>query len=318
MGPTAAGHEESLVVPGNRTFQQPLRPGKLPSSARLIENSKEPTMALPSICASAPRFWRDAALPFIVARAIDDGREICYARHAHETFSIGAVTGGESIYENGRVRQRVGRGTVVLMNPQDVHACNPLGDEPWSYRMLHLDTEWLTSLQHELGFSEGHSFRAFSTAANWQPELYAGLNRLYTTLTDELADTLQKHSSVIEFFDDAHRWLNRAPTQARDPNHKLGRAAEYIREHRTRSLSLDEICAAAQLSASYLIRAFKARYGMTPHAYLINCRIEFSRVQLKRGRPIAEVAADAGFADQAHLHRAFRHLVAATPGQYRG
>ena len=274
-------------------------------------------MALLPICVPTPRFWRDAALPFIEARAIDDGREICYARHAHETFSIGAVTGGESIYENGRVRQRVGRGAVVLMNPQDVHACNPLDDHPWSYRMLHIDTEWLTSLQHELGFSESDGFRAFSTVASWQPALYAGLDRLYMTLIDGFADRLQKHSAVVEFFDDAHRWLNPAPVQARDPHHKLARAAEYIRAHCTRSLSLDEICAESQLSVSYMIRAFKARYGMTPHAYLINCRIEFSRALLKRGRPIAEVAADAGFADQAHLHRAFRQLVAATPGQYR-
>ncbi|MDP9158563.1 MAG: AraC family transcriptional regulator [Pseudomonadota bacterium] len=275
-------------------------------------------MALTSLRTSTPRFWRDAALPFIEARAIDDGRNICYGRHAHETFSIGAVTGGESIYENGRVRQRVGRGAVVLMNPQDVHACNPLDEQPWSYRMLHIDTGWLASLQHELGFSESTGFRAFSTPANWQPELYAGLDRLYTTLIDEFADTLQKHSAVIEFFDDAHRWLNPAPAQAKDKNEKLERAAEFIRGHRTRSLSLDEICGEAQLSASYLIRAFKLRYGMTPHAYLINCRVEYSRVQLKRGCPIAEVAADAGFADQAHLHRAFRQLVAATPGQYRG
>jgi AraC-like DNA-binding protein len=32
---------------------------------------------------------------------------------------------------------------------------------------------------------------------------------------------------------------------------------------------------------------------------------------------IADVALDAGFADQAHLQRIFKRLVAATPGQYR-
>jgi AraC-like DNA-binding protein len=56
---------------------------------------------------------------------------------------------------------------------------------------------------------------------------------------------------------------------------------------------------------------------MTPHAYLINRRIQYSRAQLRRGTPIAEVALDAGFADQAHLQRTFKRLVAATPGQYR-
>ncbi|MDI7066180.1 helix-turn-helix domain-containing protein, partial [Klebsiella pneumoniae] len=51
--------------------------------------------------------------------------------------------------------------------------------------------------------------------------------------------------------------------------------------------------------------------------YLINRRIQYSRAQLRRGYPIADVALDAGFADQAHLQRTFRRLVAATPGQYR-
>jgi AraC-like DNA-binding protein len=77
------------------------------------------------------------------------------------------------------------------------------------------------------------------------------------------------------------------------------------------------MCEVAELSASHLIRAFKQRYGMTPYAYLINRRIQYSRTQLKRGRLIADVALDAGFADQAHLQRTFKRLVAATPGQYR-
>jgi AraC-like DNA-binding protein len=102
-----------------------------------------------------------------------------------------------------------------------------------------------------------------------------------------------------------------------DASRQLTRAAEFIAENCTRALKLDDVCKAAELSASHLIRAFKQRYGMTPHAYLINRRIQYSRAQLRRGRLIADVALDAGFADQAHLQRTFKRLVAATPGQYR-
>jgi AraC-like DNA-binding protein len=56
---------------------------------------------------------------------------------------------------------------------------------------------------------------------------------------------------------------------------------------------------------------------LTPHAYQINGRIEYSRALLRQGRAIAEVALEAGFADQAHLQRTFRQWVAATPGQYQ-
>ncbi len=76
------------------------------------------------------RFWRDHALPFVEARRVGDGRQVCYAAHSHESFSIGVITGGRSTYLNGDLRIQVGAGTTVLMNPGVVHACNPIDAEP--------------------------------------------------------------------------------------------------------------------------------------------------------------------------------------------
>lgn len=275
-------------------------------------------MTLSEKQAAAPQFWRDEALPFVEARSVQDGRKVCYAKHAHDTFSIGAITTGRSTYLNGTVQERVGAGVVVVINPEDVHACNPIDDQRWSYVMFFVDVPWLIDLQHELGLSQGHRFRAFSTTMTTRPDLYAGLRHLYAILTDAHADPLQKHSATLAFFSDVQFALHQAPAMAGSPNAKLVRAEEYIREHFRRSLKLDEISAAAELSASYLIRAFKERYGMTPHAYLVNRRIEYSRSELRRGRAIADVAIDAGFSDQAHLQRAFRQFMAVTPRQYRG
>ena len=98
---------------------------------------------------------------------------------------------------------------------------------------------------------------------------------------------------------------------------RLMYAADFIRQNCTRSLSLEDICVEANLSASHFIRAFKKAYGLTPHAYQLNCRIEFGRSQLRAGRTIADAAFAAGFADQAHFQRVFKRFVAATPGQYR-
>jgi len=262
-------------------------------------------------------FWRDEALPFIEARSVVDGREVCYGKHAHEAFSIGAVTGGRSTYLNGKALERAGPGSVVVINTGVVHACNPDDDQPWSYRMPYVDVEWLSNLQRELGVSQGAGFCPFSTTLTTQVDLYDGLNRLHAALIDEYLDALQKHSAAIDFFAGVCRTLSAAQSPTGGDNLKLARAAQYIRDNCVHALRLEEICAAADLSASYLIRAFKNRYGMTPHAYLVNCRIEYSRSQLKRGRAIADVAAEAGFADQAHLQRTFRKFVAATPGQYR-
>ena len=266
----------------------------------------------------APRFWRDDALPFIEARSIADGREVCYSRHAHEHFSIGAITAGRSTYIHEQSQFEVAAGTVVLMNPGDVHACNPIDDQPWSYLMLYVETPWLTDLQHQLGFSQDSAFRRFSITHKRDLELFAGLKNLYEVLVDQQQDVLRKHSAAVEFFTEVQQRLNPIDQPLREPNFKLERAADYIRDNCTHQLKLEDICEAAQLSPSYLIRAFKQHYGMTPHAFLINRRIQFARDRLRNGRLIADVALEAGFADQAHFQRVFKQHLAATPGQYRG
>ncbi|MCP1475645.1 AraC-like DNA-binding protein [Pseudomonas sp. EB276 TE3739] len=266
----------------------------------------------------APLFWRDDALPFIEARAIADGREVCYARHSHGHFSIGAITAGRSTYVHEQAQYEVAAGTVVLMNPGDVHACNPIEDQPWSYVMLYVETPWLTDLQHQLGFAAELEFRRFSDTHLSDAELFGKLMALYEVLVDDQLEALAKQSAAVEFFSDLQLRLNPADQSVREPNFKLERAAGFIREHCTEVLSLDAICAAAQLSPSYLIRAFKQRYGMTPHAFVVNQRIQFARERLRSGQLIADVALEAGFADQAHFQRAFKQHLAATPGQYRG
>ena len=267
--------------------------------------------------ASGIVFWRDDALPFIEARSVRDGRAVCYARHWHETFSIGLICRGRCNYTNRRSTTVAGHGTVVLMNPGDVHACNPVRGEPWSYRMLYMNVPWLCDARMGPTSNRSHGFAPFATISSTLPELYRGLNRLFDTLIDPGIEALEKEAASICFVESIHHCLGptRSPLPAAAP--RLTRAAEFIRENCTRSLSLREICEQASLSASHLIRAFKAAYGLTPHAYQLNCRIEFCRSRLRRGQSLSDVALAAGFADQAHFQRIFKRFVAATPRQYQ-
>jgi AraC-like DNA-binding protein len=203
------------------------------------------------------------------------------------------------------------------MNPGDVHACNPIHGEPWSYKMLYIDVPWLSEIQAAADISRTHGFAPFSTIATTQPKLYYGLNRLFDTLINPQAEHLEKQSASIAFIELLQRCLGtRGSTHPRGTP-RLTRAADFIRQHCTRSLRLEDICVEAGLSASHLIRAFKQAYGLTPHAYQLNCRIEVCRAQLRSGHSIAEVACAAGFSDQAHFQRIFKRFVATTPGRYR-
>ncbi|MBJ9975853.1 AraC family transcriptional regulator [Pseudomonas sp. S75] len=251
------------------------------------------------------RFWRDAALPYIEARSVRDGRGVCYDAHSHESFSIGVVTAGRSTYLNAGHRQVLSAGATVIMNPGVVHACNPLAGEPWAYLMLYVDMPWL----------QAQGFVLPQTTCSRSVTLYERLMKLFADLFD--VRTCERETRLRNFFQALPEYLEPSLEPAPARHHQLETAAAFIRAHRLDPLCLDDICAAAGLSKAYLIRAFRRRFGLTPHGYLVDQRVQHARAQLRLGRSIADVAHEAGFADQAHLQRAFKRHLAATPGHYR-
>jgi AraC-like DNA-binding protein len=65
-----------------------------------------------------------------------------------------------------------------------------------------------------------------------------------------------------------------------------------------------------------MARAFAAVFGLAPHAYLTGRRLEAARDRILGGQPLADVAADVGFCDQAHLTRRFKQFLGTTPGRF--
>jgi AraC-like DNA-binding protein len=262
-------------------------------------------------------FWRDPDLPFIEVRVVHDGRKVNHARHLHETFSVGVITGGRSTYENGAHREVVEEGTVVVMNPGDAHVCNAIDGGGWSYLMFYLDADWTGRIQAELQGGDGRAFRRYDKAALFAPHLCDAGKQLFAALNDADSDRLQREIGVVDFIGLLDGELAPGAAPAADGGLKTERAASYIDAHFAQALRLDELCAEARLSASYLIRAFKKRYGVAPHEYQTNRRIQFAKARLREQAPLAQVALEAGFADQAHFQRVFKRLAAVTPGQYQ-
>ena len=263
-------------------------------------------------------FWRDPAMPFIEVRLVRDGRKVNHARHWHETFSVGVITGGRSSYGKGAHAEVVECGSIVVMNPGDVHVCNAIDDGGWSYLMFYLDPEWTGRIQAELREGEGCAFRPYATAALHSPQLAAAGQALFAELTDDDSDRFQREVAVVDFVGLLDGVLSDGVIAERESGSKAERAAKYIDAHFAEALRLEEICAEASLSASYLIRAFKKRYGIAPHEYQTNRRIQFAKARLRERIPLAQVALEAGFSDQAHFQRIFKRLTAATPGLYKG
>ena len=81
---------------------------------------------------------------------------------------------------------------------------------------------------------------------------------------------------------------------------------------------LASLASAAGMTGSAFCRAFKARFGHSPHAHLQSLRIEAAKSALKApDADIDMIATDLGFAHRAHFNHVFAAYVGLTPGHYR-
>jgi AraC family transcriptional regulator len=100
---------------------------------------------------------------------------------------------------------------------------------------------------------------------------------------------------------------------------QVRRMTDYIESRLHEQLSLETLAAVAGMGVWTFTRHFRESFGRTPHAYIIERRIDRARRLLVEGSlPIKEVASVCGFADQAHMTRLFRAHLHTTPATLRG
>ncbi|HTO31883.1 MAG TPA: AraC family transcriptional regulator [Pararhizobium sp.] len=98
---------------------------------------------------------------------------------------------------------------------------------------------------------------------------------------------------------------------------QLRRSIDYIEDNCLRGIRLEELATLTGLSQSYFSHAFKASTGLPPHQWQMKARIGRARQLMLNGDlPMSVIAAETGFADQAHFTRVFRKVVGATPASW--
>jgi AraC family transcriptional regulator len=92
----------------------------------------------------------------------------------------------------------------------------------------------------------------------------------------------------------------------------------FIDANLNTSLSCEALARLTNLSVSYFARAFKCTFGCSPHMFLVRRRMERAQgLMLESNAPLAQIAVECGFADQAHLSRLFLQFTGERPASWR-
>ncbi len=232
-------------------------------------------------------------------------RKHVFPPHTHETYVIGTIVEGVHSYEHRGRMIRSGPGTVCFINPDEVHDGSP-DAHGYSYRMTYPSEALLASI-----VSEATGRPSGPPRFRYPNQLDAELSQRFIALHQDLessGDLLLTDERLIDFFLTAiARYAGGlpAPIAAGIEPGPVQKVKEILSELMDDPPELATLSRMAGLSPFHLIRVFRKATGLTPHAWLVDYRINRARGLLRDDIAPSDVAVRCGFAAQAHLTRLF-------------
>jgi AraC-like DNA-binding protein len=261
------------------------------------------------------RYWRADALPVEAMHAHFTSH--VYHRHSHESYSFGVTETGAQAFTCRHGRHVSGPGMAMAFNPDDPHDGHAATDGGFTYRMVHIWPEFFASLA-----GADRPLPLFRVPVLADPVVARSLRRLHAALTGPASD-LERYERLSATAGLLIRHASGRVPAAGAPHHgadpgPAARIRALIHDAGTAAdLTAGDLAAAAGCSRYAAYRAFHQAYGLAPSDYQRQLRVRAARGLLSRGVPPTVAAAEAGFADQAHLTRWFRRYYGITPGAYR-
>lgn len=244
-----------------------------------------------------------------------DGIELIYFSGNHwddilyfpSQYQIGRVVGGAGTFFVRNEPQPLRSGDVYTICPGLLHSGKP-DPQGWAVEVLHVRPDLVERITVTLYGKP--VLPAFTQVVLREPDSAQAIHQLFTDLLaalDQPQPALERESQVLDaVIQVVELCIGGEPTPLTPIDHPaVARARQFLTHHLSEAVSLDELADAACLSKFHLLRLFRAEFGLTPHAYQIQLRLNEARRLMFSGLSLTEVALALGFADQAHFTNTF-------------
>jgi AraC-like DNA-binding protein len=235
--------------------------------------------------------------------------------HTHDSFVLAVVEDGTEGLRVGGTRLVARPGDLVLLSPGEVHDGWAQDGRGFSYRAVY--PSW-NLVRRSIGLPRAApGVPYFSDNVITNPQIADGLRRAFGWLAagGNALDGQAALASVLELLFD--RYGTHDPDQ-RGMVAALAAVARQLLDSRlVEPVPLADLARACDETPLRVLRAFRAAYGLPPHRYQLQRRVQLAQGRLQAGVELAALAADLGFADQSHFTRVFKSVVGVTPGAYQ-
>ena len=222
---------------------------------------------------------------------------------------------GDVLYR--RRQLNVPPGTVFCTMPGEVHT-TPRIDHKGSFNVLIVQPsvlrEYLADRNQRSLNPEWHNI-----VARASPRLREGLARLFSAVSPAHS-AMEQQSALLTLIDIAAEELMdgspRRPFSDADAVIAAKRLRECLHSPEGARMDLHTLGRAVSMNRFQVLRSFRRRYGLPPHAYQLCVRIGLARQMLIDGLNVTQASAECGFADSSHLARHFKRALGVSPKQY--
>jgi AraC-like DNA-binding protein len=236
--------------------------------------------------------------------------EHAYPRHAHDTWTLFIVDDGGVRYDLGRHQRLAAPSMVSILPPHLAHDGRPATGDGYRMRVLYVDEsivpDGMIGAAVDRPFVQDVALRRAIHAVHVALDSPDGPLEAETRLHAAAQRLVEALGGIQP--DDAPGWHTSDLAEAV----RAGLDARLFERP-----SIAQIAAGAQVRPATAARAFRDTFGLPPHAYVLGRRLEAARERILSGQSLADVAAETGFVDQAHLTRRFKRLSGTTPARYR-
>lgn len=252
--------------------------------------------------------------------------------HFHDEVEFVVVTKGRAKFYIGSEIIELKEGNAVFMNANVLHQMEPV-DENFPYMFSTLVSPGIFGTEQGVLLTskyvtpylmnEGLQYVILKNDIEWQNRCLKGLFQIYQYYMEKEAGyEYEMHNQICDIWFILWReYFSKQPvlkTVRSMDEDRIFRVLQYIDQHYSEELALDQLCDEVNISKSELCRCFQRTLHTTPIEYVMMYRINAAAKKLEQtAKSVTEISIETGFNSNSYFCRQFKRYMNCSPKEYR-